>query len=302
MQSVVHTRITTKSVRNSLASITIRLLREILHMSYDLDVVIDTPTNSVDMKTGLSTLQGASDAVVTIAEAILKNKIPKRITKESDVRTSLKHAFKGSYGQAFSINISDPQLVERFNDIGKITFSEIMSYFIKHSLYLDTGELSDQAAEILENLGDTADELENQLRVSALRNLHKASTAFGHEVQLRFRKTKHDRIVLAKFDQETIEALETRLTKGVVIEARITRLNIYTGNGRLVVNGENETVAFGFSAGYRYQTNAIKKKLSKNLDYNNGIDDDDCRYLTISAQPLKQRNGKIVKYLITSIE
>ncbi|WP_291374743.1 hypothetical protein [Acinetobacter sp. UBA6720] len=39
-------------------------------MELELDLVIDTPNFSVDMKSGLTTMQGVSDAVRLIAETV----------------------------------------------------------------------------------------------------------------------------------------------------------------------------------------------------------------------------------------
>ncbi|WP_417422342.1 hypothetical protein [Halomonas sp.] len=47
-------------------------------MSIDLDVVIKTSDYSVDMKSGLETLQGASETTRCIADTILTNRIKKK--------------------------------------------------------------------------------------------------------------------------------------------------------------------------------------------------------------------------------
>lgn len=270
-------------------------------MSLELDVVIDSPVNSVDMKTGLSTLQGASDAARCIAEAVLTEKTPKRQTHKGKVRTSLKKSFTGSYGHIFSIEIYDNKLRKKFKSIGQTVFSELIAYFLSESLYLDSKLLSEEAQVIVDNLGDTAEEIEKQLRISALNNLHKASTTFNHDVKIRFRARGSNPIVLAKLNQTTAEVLKTTESKKEDLTIRVTRLNIYTGNGRLVVQDENETVAFGFSTEYKRLPLDAKKGFSTNLHHNNGLGDDDCHYLKISAKALKLRDGKIVKYIITGL-
>ena len=84
-------------------------------MSINFDVVIDTPENSVDMKSGLDTLQGVSDATCCIAEVILTEKTPKRQTHKRKIRTTLKQSFKGSYGHIFSLDIFDTKIKDKFN-------------------------------------------------------------------------------------------------------------------------------------------------------------------------------------------
>ena len=70
-------------------------------MSINLDVLIDTPEHSVDMKTGLETLLGVSDATRSISETVLIGHVPKKQNAKSNVRTNLKQSFKGSYGHEF---------------------------------------------------------------------------------------------------------------------------------------------------------------------------------------------------------
>lgn len=94
-------------------------------MSINFDVVINTTEDSVDMKSGLDTLQGVSDATRYIAETILGERVPERQTHKARVRTTLKQTFSGSYGQKFSIDIFDDKLQNRFNKIGKAVFSEL---------------------------------------------------------------------------------------------------------------------------------------------------------------------------------
>lgn len=52
-------------------------------MTINLDLVVETEEDSVDMKAGLDSMQGVSDAVRCVAETILTENIPKRQTHKS---------------------------------------------------------------------------------------------------------------------------------------------------------------------------------------------------------------------------
>ena len=268
-------------------------------MSINLDVVIDTPDSSVDMKSGLDTLQGVSDASRTIATTILSGVVPERNTPKAKVRTTLRQSFIGSYGQRFSIDIYDEQLDKKFKKIGKAAFAELIGYFLNDAVYLEYDHLSLKAQGVLKELGDTAEELSEQLRTSSVENIHEVTNKFDHEIKVRYRKSRDEQIVLAKFDIETGSVLDViKSNEQVEIVACITRLNINTGNGRLQVQGENETVAFGFSMEYQAIPLIGKKKFSENLDENNGVPSEHRKYLKLSATPMHLANGKIIKYLI----
>ncbi|MCX9469357.1 hypothetical protein IG522_17950, partial [Vibrio cholerae] len=269
----------------------------------NFDVVIDTANEySVDMKSGLDTLQGISEATRYIAETLLTDNVPKKLTHTKKVRTRLKKSFKGSYGQVFGLDIEDDLLKRKFKDIGAEVFAELMGYFVSEALYQEPLKLSPKAEKIVTDLGEKEEALINQLRKSSLEKIHEVSTKFGHDVKLRYRKSSVDQTVLAKFDKTTVYALKPISARNDVdITASITRLNINTGNGRLLLSGESETVAFGFSIEYKDVKIAAKKKFSENLNNNNGVHPDNWDVLKMIARPMKLKNGKIVKYIIKGI-
>jgi len=162
--------------------------------------------------------------------------------------------------------------------------------------------LSERAQNVLNKLGDTAEKIVGQLRVSSLENIHEISMKFNHDVKIRYRKNRDDQTVIAKFNRDTAKVLEaTESNEREDLEVVVTRLNIHTGNGRLQIKGATETVAFGFRAAYKAIKITAKKTLSENLDQNNGVPNDRWKYLRISANPVKLKDGKIVKYIVKGI-
>jgi hypothetical protein len=272
-------------------------------MPIDFDVVINSPEPFIDMKSGLDTLQGASETTRLIAETVLKGEVVQKLSHKSKIRTTLKQNFKGSYGHVYSLDIYDDKLNNKFRAIGSATFAEIMSYFIHESLYLETGELSIKAQNVIDKLGEkVAEGLIKQLRVSSLENIHEISTKFGHDVKLRYRKSRDNQTTLAVFDKSTVRALQAKESEDTIdLTASITRLNINTGNGRLLLKAANETVAFGFGIEYRSVKLEAKKKFSENLNHNNGLNSDGWIYLKLKVKPIKLKDGKIVKYIVKGL-
>ena len=274
-------------------------------MGINFDILIDSEDYSVDMNTSLETFKGASEVTRKVAGTFLNGHVPKSLTSESKVRTLLKKSFKGSFGQTFSLEIEDAELKKRFNKIGKMPFAELISYFINEALYQESAQLSSKAKKALTDIGDDlAEELTEELRVSALEHLHSVATHFNLNVQLRYRQSNIEQIVLAKFDRSSRATLRplTDLNK-IQIEASITRLNINTGNGRLQIVGANETVAFGFPAQVKFkaQNRTLKQKFSDNLHVNNGLDNEEWKTLKLQTTTQKTNNNKVIKYLIVGI-
>jgi hypothetical protein len=271
-------------------------------MSLDLDVVINSPEYSIDMKAGLTTLQGASDATRIISETILTEKIPGKKTYKGKVRTTLKNSFDGSFGQIFSINIYDEVLKERFNKIGREAFSQLIAYYLNDAVYKDMTQLSEMAQKVIRELGDKSDDLTKELRLSSIKHIHDASIKFNYDTKIRVRFTRDDQKTLVNFDRVTAKTLLATVDKEARdLIASITRLNINTGNGRLQIEGEKETTAFGFGVEYKTIKLTAKKIFSENLDHNNGLEPESWKHLRISAKPVTLQDGKIIKYIVVGI-
>jgi len=268
-------------------------------MVINFDVVIESDNYSVDMSSGSKTLLGASEVTKQIAESLLTENVPQKLNPTGSVRTRLKRSFKGSYGQTFSLEFDDPELKKKFNLIGKDTFAELMSYFINEALYQDRPDLSNKAEQILGNLIKVEKKLIEQLRKSSLIHLHSVSSHFGKDVKLHYYKNSTTKTTVANITRKSSYALKPKTdNKTINIIASITRFNINTGNGRLSIDGDKETVAFGFTGKYKDVEQTFKKKLSTNLDENNGIPNDQRETLTLRAHTLILNDQSIIKYLI----
>lgn len=271
-------------------------------MPINLDLVIDSPENEVDMKSALKTMEGISEASGVISEAVLDENFHQRQTSKRKVRTILMESFKGSYGHRFRVDFDEEKLVKRYRSLGKDTIVELYVYFLHEAMLLDSPALSTRAQKVLDDMEEKSERVVEKLRNGTLKRIHKVAKDFNHEVKLRHRKSRNDKTIITVFNQETSRALSLKeINKTVELEAVISRLNIFTGNGRMVVRGESETVAFGFSGNYKSVKMSTKKILSVNLDQNNAVSADNSTYLRLEAKPVARLDGKIVKYLIQGI-
>lgn len=269
-------------------------------MELQFEAVIDSPTYSADMKSALDTLQGISDATRKITESILTDDIVKRINFKSDIRTNLKKSFKGSFGQQFSLDVEGKKNIDKINEIGVKNFVDIVHFILMESRYGETRILSSKAKKFLEEIKFSENELIEEVRSSCMKNAHKISGKFGHDVTVRFKGPSGRRVFVGKFDKNSAGLLNPKFDpRKANIRAGITRLNINTGNGRLQLIGENTTTAFGFSGDYANIELRLKKLFSENLDDNNGVRADAWNYLELTAQRLVLKNGKVVKYVVT---
>lgn len=273
-------------------------------MEIKLALTVDSDTHDLDMHYGLETLKGTSDVTSKIAESILKKRAPSKVTHRNTVRTKLKYSAKGSFKQNFTIEITDPVLIKRANKIGKSAIAEVISYFIYEALHFhkDTENLSFQAQEVIEEMAPFHDALMDKLR-EHLKDMHQVAKYYGHDMTLSYCKPSAPQVI-AELDQNTsIHLTETMVEKKEFeIEAIINRYNTFTGTGRLLLKGEQETVPFSFASDMHAVRLEIKKEISKNLDTNNAKNNDDFQYAKLRVtRAIRPATKEIVKYLIKGV-
>jgi len=268
-----------------------------------MDIVIDCPSNDVDMQYGLETLKGTSDVIGIVAETILKEKVPDKRTHRSDVRTKLKSTFTGSFGQKFSIEVVDKKLKSRLRKIGNDTFLEVLSYFVMDALYIDTVELSNEAEVVVEELSDLSDKLSDRLK-NPLIDMHQIANYFNHNIKIRHRKRGLDSPKqLLLLDNETAKNITEAVCSDEEenLDVVIVRFHSITGNGRFYIMSLNEIESFGFASEVRAVKDQIRKSISHNLHINNTLDPSNGTVIKIRIKKISLPTGKVIKYLITGV-
>ncbi|AOR65118.1 hypothetical protein [Pectobacterium wasabiae] len=272
-------------------------------MRVNYDVIIKSGDDEVDMEYGIATLGGTAEVTCLLAEAILRKVIIKRRTHVNPARAVLKKNFTGSYGQNFDLVINEPELIYELHRISKPVFNEVMSFFISQSLYLETRELSNEAEEVVKGLSDIEDELIGRIR-APLKRMHEINVKKNYNIELNFKQRAHDKKKVIELDTATATNLfKSKVAKKTEeIRAYITRFNARTGNGRLVLEGEDETVAFGFYSPLRIIMSSQKKMISENLHVNNSPSSEGRIYLKLTVSRVRINSGETIKYLVHTVQ
>ncbi|WP_419876775.1 hypothetical protein [Acinetobacter indicus] len=260
------------------------------------------------MKSSLQTMQGMSDAIRTVAETIANEVIPERKNFHDDTRTELEDSFEGSYGQNFRLVTCSENAKQKFNELGEPVVVEIIKYYLSEALFQDYPKLSPSASKFIDKLGTSSESLIQKLRNGTLQRVHTVPNTLHYDVSLHHKTYVKEEIkevkLLQTFDKETYAVLVPKKSKKIInISIAITRFNIFTGNGRCKVKGDNtdKIIAFGFIS-YKALKPKVKKIFSQNLDSNNGLDDEEVmHYINVSARELIKRDGEVVKYIIESV-
>lgn len=272
-------------------------------MKVNLDVLIESPENEIDMQYGLETLKGTSDVISITAETILNERVPEKRTHKSDARTILKESFKGSYGHKFSLEIEDRELQRKLRKIGEDTFLEVLSYYVMDALYLETPALSEPAEKIVESLAGISDKLTNRLK-DPLIEMHKISHYYNYNIKIRQRKrgfpNPKEILSLDKITSENITNAK-QSKKEQLMDVVIIRFHSITGNGRFYIKDQEEMVSFGLFSKDWHVKKQMSISISENLLLNTGVSPDEGTTINVSVRKVSLPTGKIIKYLITGV-
>lgn len=271
-------------------------------MKVSLDLVINSGEEDVDMDYAIQTLSGASGVTSIITEAVLRGKIIEKRHQANEIRTKLKHSFTGSYGQCFDVVVSDKNIQSRLKTMTRSVFAEVMGYYIYEALFIEPPALTNAAQKVVLGLEDIEDELTKVIR-NRLKTMHKISEMCNYSVDLNYRKPGGSQKIVTINKNTSLnitELIESDVDRE--IEVIITRFNTFTGNGRLLVNGEEKTTSFGFLNGLKYVTESQKRKISENLHANNDVPEEDRLFIQMKVRNMTISNGEVVKYLIVEVE
>ncbi|MEN4698633.1 hypothetical protein ABEG91_15350 [Pantoea agglomerans] len=271
-------------------------------MKISFDVVMKSGNQDVDMDYAIDTLAGTAQVTCLIAEGILNQKVIKRRTSSNEVRAVLKQSFKSSYGQNFDVILNNQEHIKTMGRITRTTFSEVMRYFITEALYIESQQISPKAEAIIASLSDIEDDLIERIR-NPLEEMHKITIESGYNVELNYKRPTNEFKIITLTQDTARNITQSVIEKEIVdIVAAITRYNSRTGNGRLLIPGEDKTIAFGFFEKMIHVSPAQKKKISANLHTNVALAQEDYVPLNIKVREVKVYSGETVKYLIMKVE
>lgn len=270
-------------------------------MKISFDVVMKSGNQDVDMDYAIDTLSGTAQVTCLLAEGILNQKVIKRRTSSNEVRAILKQSFKSSYGQNFDIILHNEDHIKAMGRMTRTVFSEVMRYFITEALYIESQQVTPRAEEVIASLSHIEDDLIERIR-NPLVEMHQITLQNGYNVDLNYKRPTNEFKIITLSNNTAINITQSEIEKKPVdITAAITRYNSRTGNGRLLLPGEEKTIAFGFYEKMVNVHSSQKRKISANLHHNTALAQEDYSHLSITVRKVNVLSGETIKYLILKV-
>lgn len=272
-----------------------------LHNEIDFLLKVESGKKLVDMNYTLDTMKGFSSTITAITEGALSDDFKSKSSAADDIRTELLESFLGSYVQNFRLKINNPQKELKLKKMSNSVLAELITYYVNEVLHAKQPKLSKKADYYITKL----EPIENQIitRISSwVKEMHTISIRKEYAVKL-YRKTDLKKFNLFEINKTTYgNAFELTDDANITnIEAVISRFNIFTGNGRLLIQGENTTTPFGFSGGYSKVKSSYKQKISQNLSQNTILPDDQRVNIPLMVKAKRNKSREIVKFIIYEV-
>jgi len=268
----------------------------------DFVIRVESGKELVDMNYALDTMKGFSATISAVAEGALSPSFKTRSSTADDIRTELLEGVLGSYEQKFRLKVNDPLKEHKLKQMSNSVLSEMITYYVNEVLHANQPQMSKKAEKLIKNLEPIESKVIKRIS-SWVEDMHTLSVRKNYVVKL-YRLTPQKRYNVFEVNKTTYGNV-FELTEDAnmsVIEVVISRFNIFTGNGRLLCEGENSTVPFGFSGAYSKVKESFKKSISYNLSANTAVPDDKRVTIRLEVKAKKNKAGETIKYMIYSVE
>lgn len=262
---------------------------------------VESGKNLVDMNYALDTMKGFSSVISAVSEGALSNEFKSKSSVADDIRTELLESFLGSYVQKFRLKINDPLKEQKLKKMSNSVLAELITYYVNEVLHTKQPQLSKKADRHIKRLEPIESKIIERIS-SWVADMHILSVRKDYTVKL-YRLTELKKYNLFEVNKTTYgNAFElTEDANEVKINAVISRFNIFTGNGRLLIDGENSTIPFGFSGAYSKVKSSFKQKISRNLLANTAVPDDKRVNVTLTVKPKRNKSSEVVKYVVYEV-
>ncbi|MHA0984662.1 hypothetical protein ACR9GO_18825 [Kosakonia cowanii] len=263
-----------------------------------MDVVITDGAEEfteLDFYYGAKALEGTSEIVAILTNTILNREVVTKVPSIEGINSSFRNNYEGSFGQKFILKIVGEELQRAFREIGERTFFDLVCYYLSRPTMSPYEFNTARARRIINEMRDLYIPLMKRLH-NPLLKLHKPIEQQSYKVLL-----KHKRKKLIEYNRNTLANLEieTPDRERIIINASVTRFNRLTGTGRIILDEDAESVSFEPAILWRDFPRREKKKLSRNLDANNQVDD--FTTLTLEVTPVRDYIGAIKKYSLHKV-
>lgn len=263
-----------------------------------MEVLISDGTQQfteLDFYHGSKALEGTSEAIAVLSNVILNREVVTKVPSIEGINAIFRNSYEGSFGQRFELKIVGPRQKDNYHKIGERAFFDVLRFYLSRPLMTDFEFAMMKSRHIVEELSEHHSSIMKRLYNPFLK-LHKPIEEQHYSVTL-----KRARTSIVRYDESSLGNLTREIIDDnrIVIQASITRFNRLTGTGRMILEEDSESISFEPAILWRDFPMPQKKKLSRNLDANNQVEN--FTTLTLEVTAIRNYLGEVKKYSLHQV-
>jgi preprotein translocase subunit SecD len=216
--------------------------------------------DGLDMYWGAKSLTGVAQALLISIHSFVHKEIILKAPAAKGFRVVLGRSYSGSWDQMLSLVITDTQTLSLVNDLGKAALYDLLKWGLLSGVGVKYALQHRKSKKVIKELRTQVDDLQERLNAT-MKEVHLPIKNQGLTVHVMGGRT-----LLARYDEETLDYLETEIekTEQVTKELAVSRFNTRTGWGRFIE--EEDSLSIPFSPVYvlsKYQKAILADNLAK---------------------------------------
>ena len=249
------------------------------------------PFDGLDLYWGAKLLTGVAQAMLICIHSFVHGEIILQAPASKGFRVVLGRSYSGSWDQMLTLVITDTETLSLVKDLGKAALYDLLKWGLLSGVGIKYELQRRKAKKVIRELRTQVDDLQERLN-STMKEVHLPIKNQGLTVQVMGGRT-----VLARYDAETLDYLETEIEKDerLVKELAVSRFNTRTGWGRFIEDPESLSVPFSPTHPLtKYQKGILADNLAK-------LARDQFETVSVIVSEVVSRGGVLQRYKLHGV-
>lgn len=196
--------------------------------------------DGLDMYWGAKSLTGVAQAMLICLHSFVHEEIILKAPAAKGFKIVLGRSYAGSWDQMLTLVITDSETLSLVKDLGKDALYDLLKWGLLSGVGIKYALTRRKAKKVIRSLRTQVDDLQERLNAT-MKEVHLPIKNQGLTVHVMGGRT-----LLARYDQETLDYLETEIEKTdqITKELAVSRFNTRTGWGRFIEEEDSLSVPF----------------------------------------------------------
>ncbi len=196
--------------------------------------------DGLDMYWGARSLTGIAQTLLITIHSFVHQEIILKAPAAKGFRVVLKRSYSNSWDQMLSLVVTDTETLSLIKDLGKAALYDLLKWGLLSGVGIKYVLQHRKSKKVIKELRTEIDDLQERLQAT-MKEVHLPIKNQGLAIHVMGGRT-----LLARYDEETLDYLETEIekTEQITKYLAVSRFNIRTGWGRFIESEDSLSIPF----------------------------------------------------------